>query len=475
MAAIGLPAELDAFHLPGIPPPSTTTWSPGDEGRTSLRLRVAQLTPPLLVRLIDGLLDARTTHLAEKPVEEIAAAIGRVASRFLDPASELRRTAAFGLREVTGLSGPVIEQVIDGMAADWKEDALLDLLTAEFGDFHVLDEFAPTGSGQRRVRAFGPPLAVHVFSGNVPGVSVTSVIRSLLTKSAVLGKTATAEPILAPLFASALAAEDAALGACLSIAYWPGGEPALEEVAFERAGAVIVYGGRETVEAVRARVAPGTTFLGYGHRVSFGIVLKELLEAPGAAEVARAAALAVATFDQQGCVSPHLFYVEDGGEVSAREWCSMLGTAMAEIERVLPRGRVAPGEAAAIQAARTEAEFAHLSDRGQELHASKGDTAWTAIFDPDPTFNPSCLNRLVRVKPILEVAQLPDLIRPVAPVLQTVGIAGSPARIAPLADELARLGASRITAVGRMAWPPPEWHHDGRPPLADLVRWCDWE
>jgi hypothetical protein len=26
-----------------------------------------------------------------------------------------------------------------------------------------------------------------------------------------------------------------------------------------------------------------------------------------------------------------------------------------------------------------------------------------------------------------------------------------------------------------MAWPPPWWHHDGHPPLGELLRWCDLE
>jgi hypothetical protein len=38
-----------------------------------------------------------------------------------------------------------------------------------------------------------------------------------------------------------------------------------------------------------------------------------------------------------------------------------------------------------------------------------------------------------------------------------------------------KLGASRVVPLGSMAWPPPWWHHDGHPPLRDLVRWCDLE
>lgn len=67
------------------------------------------------------------------------------------------------------------------------------------------------------------------------------------------------------------------------------------------------------------------------------------------------------------------------------------------------------------------------------------------------------------------------LVHRVAPLLQSVGVAADPERGQRLADALGAGGASRVVPIGKMAWPPPEWHHDGRPPLADLVRWCDWE
>ena len=36
-------------------------------------------------------------------------------------------------------------------------------------------------------------------------------------------------------------------------------------------------------------------------------------------------------------------------------------------------------------------------------------------------------------------------------------------------------GALRVCALGDMQCPPLAWRHDGRPALADLVTWCDWE
>jgi hypothetical protein len=471
---LGFPlSAIDAFHLPALPSPPTTIWSFG-AGEGAISLRLAQPTPALLGAQVDALLLASDQILAGREVASIIRSVHRVTERLLDRSDELRLTAEAALPAITGTSPAMIRKVLDGMAADWLEERSKALLESEFRDPTVLERFRPRpGRPGLQSRAVGPRLTTHFFSGNVPGVAVTSLIRALLVRSASLGKSAVGEPLLAALFARALAEEDAQLGRCLAVTYWPGGEGEMESVALARAEAVIVYGGNEAVRSVRARVPPSARFLGYGHRISFGVLARERLDRQGARSLADRAALDAATFDQQGCVSPHLFYAEEGGEVSPREWAGMLGESFARLEDQLPRGKLAPGEASAIRQLRGEMEFAQLAGRGVELHASPGGTAWTVVFDPDPTFSASCLNRTVRVKPVGDLAEIVELARPVGALLQSVGMAASEPRAASLSEELARIGVSRIAPIGEMAWPDPFWFHDGRPPLADLVRWCD--
>ncbi|HET7460616.1 MAG TPA: acyl-CoA reductase [Longimicrobium sp.] len=461
---------IDAFHLPGLSQVPTTTWAFGT-GEGAFELRVPSLTPALLREQVRALGHARERALADRPAAEIVGVIDRVAARLLDPADALRVTAERALPAITRYSPPMIRRVLDRMAADWRAERLRDLLSAELGDAGALDGWVPAPHGRGRVMALGPRLATHVFSGNVPGVAVTSLVRALLARSASLGKTAAGEPLLPALFARGIAEEDAELGACLAVTYWAGGDRDLERAALEHADAVIVYGGRGAVEAIRALTPTGARFLAYGPRLSFGVVGRTRLAPGAAAEVARAAALDASTFDQQGCVSPHVFYVEEGGEVGPREWATLLAREMEAVERELPRGTLAPGEASAIRQLRGEAEFA----AGVELHASASGTAWTVIHDPDPAFEASCLNRVVRVKPVASLADVPALVAEYGEVLQTVGIAAEGGEAAELAAGLGRLGASRICPIGAMAWPPPWWHHDGMPPLRALLRWCDWE
>jgi hypothetical protein len=465
---------IAAFHLPALPHISTTTWSYGS-GETAVHLRIPQLTPQLLRSQTEALIEAQARHLDGRPVAEIVEVVDGVAARLADRGDALREIAEAALPAVTGYSPPMIGRILDSMTADWRADRLTALLREEFGDPEVLDGFRERREAPGRARAFGPRLATHVFSGNVPGVGVTSLIRSLLVKAGTLGKTAAGEPLLPALFAQAVAELDAELGACLAVTYWPGGNAELEQVALGAAEAVIVYGGEDVVAGVRARTPTHARFLGYGHKLSFGLIGREALTGAESDRVAARAALEVATFDQQGCVSPHLFYAEEGGDTSPQQWARKLAVAMEAVERTLPRGTVSPREASTIRQLRGEAEFSQLAESGAELHASAEGTAWTVIFDPDPAFSASCLNRVVRVKPVPRLESVPALVASLGPFLQTVGVAAEPARRQALAATFGRLGASRVAPIGRMAWPPPTWHHDGHPPLRDLVRWCDVE
>ncbi|MDR0786301.1 MAG: hypothetical protein LBG44_00295 [Gemmatimonadota bacterium] len=439
------------------------------------REEIMTITPEQLEAAIDGVLEARETHLAERPVAEIIRVLDRVSRRFLRIGDPIRAAAIEGLCESSGYSTQMADAVVDGMAVTWRTSALEALIREEFGDPRVLDMFVDRPGGESRLRVFGPRLTTHIFSGNVPGVSVISMVRALLVKSASLGKTARAEPIMAPLFVTALSEVDPGLGACLAVRHWRGGDEALDSIALSRAEAVIVYGSSGTVRSVRERAPAGRPFLGYGHRVSLGVVAREALasEAHGrvlAGDVSRA----IAMFDQRGCVSPHVVYVEEGGEITLERWAFMLGEALERLRTELPRGPVTAEQAAEIRQVRARAEFGELAGNGHQLFASDG-TDWTVVVDPDPTFSASCLNRTISLRPVQSLDDVFPVIAPAASVLQTIAFAGPERRLVPFATRAALLGASRITSFRRMPWPAPEWHHDGRPVLRDLVRWCDLE
>jgi hypothetical protein len=464
---------FDAWALPsGVdhPQPKALSFPSG-----STQTRYLDADPDWLAQVLDVLADARS-GLVDRPASELCATLGGVGARLLDPHDALRIEALEYLPADSGLSPEMASVVLDGMARDWTEHRLRSLLGAEFRDIAYLDGFVEhTGLTSMAV---GPSLCFQVVAGSMSGVGVSAMIRSLLLKSPTLLKPGRGDCVLPVLFASALHEVDPEVAAALAVVYWPGGRETLENVALRRADAIAVYGDDQTVAELRNRAPVTTRFLAYHHRVSVGVVGVAALEEPLAAASAASVANAVAIFDQRGCVSPRIIYVEEGAAVSPRAFASLLAEHLGDLEHELPSGKLDPAEASALHQMRGTAELVAASDPTSEpcteVHHG-GEASWTVIFDHELKDPLPCLGRTVRVVPLTNVEQLPDLLARAGAHLQTVGTAGLGDRAQGLASRLGRAGVSRVVPFSEVPFPPPWWHHDGGRPLGDLVRWIDLE
>lgn len=430
---------------------------------------MTQISPTELSDTIDQLLSARERHLVHRPLHNILTSIDTVVARFLDSQSDERRKAEATLPAETGLSSAMIRHTLPLVFQEYRGEKLATLIQEELGSLQVLDSFAAINGKLRR--AYGPALTTQVLAGNLPGAGLDSVIFSLLVKSATLAKTASQTSILPLLFARTLTQIDPQLGACLAVISWPGGNLPLEKVAFERADVVVVSGSDQSLAAIRPQVRG--KFIGYGHKVSFAVITKDALS--DVQSLAQKAAYDVALFDQQGCLSPQLIYVEKDGAVPPQQFASLLADALAHWERILPRGHISQEASVALRRVRDEAEWQALAGKDVVLQASPNGTAWTVIYDADPTFVPSPLYRTIRVKPLSSITQLHELLTPWRPYLEAVGVASDATHHTQLAEILGQAGVSRICPIGTMQTPPLSWRHGGRPRVADLVRWVEVE
>ncbi|MDZ7781318.1 MAG: acyl-CoA reductase [Gemmatimonadota bacterium] len=407
-------------------------------------------------------------------------ALGAVGRRFLDPDDRLRREALALLPPTSGLSEAMAEVVLDGMARDWLPERLARLVREELGERPALGRFVP--SGDRAVMAVAPRLCVQLVAGSVPGVAVNALIRSLLLGAPTLLKPGFGDVTLPVLFARALREESPDLARRLAVVYWPGGEEELEDAVLAEAEVVTVYGSDATVASIRSRAPVSARVIGYHHRSGVGVVGSGVLTSPGAAaEAARAVARAVAVFDQRGCVSPRVVYVEDAGaDVAPPGFARELARALDGLEAKLPSGALGRLERSAVHQLRGTAEMLaagwgdEADDRPRVMHG--GDAApWTVFYDPYRALETSCVGRVVVVRPFRTPEELHARLAPVGPHLQTVGVTGLGDRLEAVAEALGRIGVARVAPFETVPFPPPWWHHDGRGPLNDLVRWVDLE
>jgi hypothetical protein len=443
----------------------------------------------------------RERYLASRSTEQLIQTLSDVAEGWLQPENRFRKLALehAGVqasacssdtlkRELQqgGVLGPAfsratLEKGLDNFFRQLTTENLEALLEQELGDaISVTGEAVVTHHASRIRRHFwrGPEFLVHVAAGNIPNPALMSIVLGLLTRSAQFAKCASGSAFLPRLFAHSLYDADPKLGACLEIAEWRGGNVDLETALFAEADCVTATGSDETLAAIRARLPVKTHFLGYGHRVSFGFVDSAVLHGSCARQIVSQAADDVVAWNQLGCLSPHVIYVASGGKVLPDQFAELLADELERREQTEPRGELAAEHAAVIASRRAFYEVraaAHAEGTETLMWHSRNSTAWTVIYETDPRFQLSCLNRFVYVKGVKDLQEMLQNAESVRDQVSTVGIAAPERKTHELAEQLARWGVTRVCPLGRMQNPPLTWRHDGRPALGDMVTWTDME
>jgi hypothetical protein len=422
----------------------------------------------LVKLLIEG-----NAAIKNMPVSEIIQAIGKVAKRFMDKDDPLRHEALEIMVPTAGVSSEMAETILAGMSADWTGEKLTELLEREFASPAILDCFQRIDSGRSQM-AYGFTFNLTVGSGTVPGVGVTALIRALLLKSSILLKPGLGDVALPVLFARALREESEVFRKCLAVAYWDGDKERIGDKILDKAGVVVVYGSQETIRSIRNQIPKTTDLVAYGQRLGVGLVGREALSEMEALQTAQKVAMSISTFDQKGCVSPQVLYVEQGGEVAPVDWVKVLASAMDELEKQLPSGALSQQEVIGVQQLRAAIELKQLAGTGVLLYKGTH-KSWTVIFDPELSLKWSDCKRAVYVKPIADLMIAKTLLVDSENCLQTVAIVGAVSRKENIAASLTQVGVTRVTSFRQAPWPKPWWHHDGRSVFQGLFKLIDVE
>lgn len=438
----------------------------------------ATLTAPMIAEACQTLRRNRQAYLASRSTQTLIELLSGVAENWLQPDYSFRKLALEEGPAATGFSRETLSRGLDDCFKQLTPQNFKQLLLQEFGDERRLDKFISTIAEERQSRsaiASAPELLVHIAAGTLPNPTFMSIALGILLRSAQLVKCASGASFLPRLFAHSIYDEDRKLGSCLEIAEWRGGNVALEEALFAEANCVTATGSDETLTAIRQRIPAKVRFVGYGHRVSFGYLTKDALTSFGAKKAIAAAATDIVAWNQLGCLSPHVIYVEPGGVLAAEHFAEMLAEELAKREQTEPRGTISTEAAATIVSRRGfyEVRAAHSPDT--KFWRSEDSTAWTVVYESDPKFQLSCLNRFVYVKSVPDLKTALENADSIRGKVSTIGIAAPEAKALEMAAVLARWGATRICPLGQMQNPPLTWRHDGRPVLGDLITWTDFE
>ena len=436
------------------------------------------LTAKLVTESCQSLMENRTRFLLSHSTQSLISIIASLARDWLDPEFPFREMALERGPAETGFSRPTLQSGLDRFFRQLTQPNLEALVTQDLGSLRRLDEIVSTEielKGNRASFARGPELLVHITAGVLPNPALTSIVLGLLIRSAQFVKCARGTSFLPRMFAHSLYAIHPKIASCLEIAEWQGGNETLETALFAHAHCLTATGSDETLASIRQRLPIKSRFIGYGHKISCSYIAREALVRYRRAELVASVAEDILAWNQLGCLSPHVVYVENGGGIPPAEFAEFLAGELANREQDEPRGELAPQDAAAITTRRMVYQVRAAEGEHTKLWTSQNSTAWTVVYEEDPTFHLSCLNRFIYVKQLAGLDQLMISIAHLQGSVSTVALAAPGARFSEIALALARWGVSRVCPAGQMQNPPLTWRHDGRPALADLITWTDLE
>jgi hypothetical protein len=257
------------------------------------------------------------------------------------------------------------------------------------------------------------------------------IFMGLLLKSPIIAKSPSREPFFPILLAKSIHAVDPRLASCIATFWWPGGKWKIEKTIFKEADYIHIYGGNEVIQEIKSQIPVGKTFLSFGHKISFSLIGKNEQLREKAKTLARHVAYDVSLYDQQGCVSPQVIYLEKG-IFQPREWTKELALAMGKISIRFPPARISLGEASRIHQIRGQYHF-----RKKALCLSSHPKPdWTVIYEDNSEFCPSCLNRVIFVRPLSKIERLPKILEKWKGFFQAIGYSSRTLKLYKIAKQL---------------------------------------
>ena len=380
-----------------------------------------------------------------------------------------------------GLAEPILRGVYDALPHMFERAALTSLVDKTIG-IAYLDGWvaSPPPHETISIRAIGTR-QLHITAGNVPVVAALTIARAGLTKSDLLVKSPSNDPLTANAIARTLIAiaPDHPVTRHIAVAYWKGGDEHMDSqiVRTSRIDKITAWGGMSSVRHIQKFLQPGIDLTALNPKYSMSMIGAETLESEAAMDEAAIGLATIAGFyNQTACANTRIVYVESGTDEDEIARVIALGRKMVAAYATLPPLLSTPFTVPNREL-EAEMEAAALDD---DFYHVEGDTLnggfVVSKFNDRVDFYDKLNNRVVNFVP---VDSLMDVIKWCDDTTQTVGIYPE-ARRAGLVDAFALAGVQRLvplsggdamTVYAGMHHMPPGSPHDGIEPMRRSVRW----
>jgi hypothetical protein len=424
---------------------------------------------------------ARMRDLHDTPMAEIVDLLSELGKRLsLDDNPLMLESFELALK-AGGLAEPILRGVYDALPQMFDAQAMTRLVDKTIGVTYI-DGWVPSGGDYNSVsiRAVGTR-QLHITAGNVPVVAAMTLARAGLTKSDILIKSPSNDPLTANAIARTLIdlAPDHPLTRHIAVAYWKGGDDYMDSqiIRTSRIDKITAWGGMSSVKHIQKFLTPGIDLTALNPKYSMSLIGRETFDSEATMDEAAIGLATLAGFyNQTACANTRIVYVESDTDEDGIEKVVELGRKMVVAYADLPPLLSVPF----VERNRElEAEMDAILDQDDFYHV-EGDTLnggfIVSRFNDRVEFFDKLNNRVVNFVP---VDHLTDVLKWCDDTAQTVGLYPE-SRRAELRDVFALAGVQRLvsleggdamTVYANSHHMPPGSPHDGIEPMRRSVRW----
>src|SRR5258708_78154 len=226
-------------------------------------------------------------------VTDLARSLGDVSALWLDARNPLRAETVQALQVSTGLTLRQIEMALTNCFEELTTSQIMKVV--DFGAWH-----------QSRSHSVFHILPANAFTAWVHG----AVITLALGHQCYL-KPSMREPVFARAWKKSLNEINPDISSRVEMRSW-------DEKTSKDIDAVVAYGSDETLQEIRKRLPSNVRFAGYGHKLSLGIIFKEVWR-NSSEDIVQLVRRDAEPFELQGCLSPQILFVESPGRLLEQE------------------------------------------------------------------------------------------------------------------------------------------------------------
>jgi hypothetical protein len=376
--------------------------------------------------------------------------------------------------KTSGLGEPILRFVYENLAKVFDRNHIREVADINIG-IPFLEGWVNTRTADGTstyVRAFGAR-AVHIIAGNVPTISAMTILRNTITRSDIIIKTPSNDPLTASAIARTMIdmAPDHPITKHISVAYWKGGDAAIEDQLYRpnNVEKIVAWGGMASITHIAKYIQPGIDLITLDPKLSSTIIGKEAFEnGQRMEEAARRLALDIGVNNQLACLNARVVYIECGTGKAGLAQANRFGEMVYQAIQDLP-AHLSNAVPAIDRALAQEMEGLRYAAAAYRVYGGDGRGGVIVSQTDEPVeFAPLLNNRIANLVPVDDL-EIP--IRAVTSYTQTIGI--YPDELVPkIRDRLAFHGAQRLVTLGYVATRRTiAGPQDGIEPLRRMCKW----